>query len=117
MKSTPRIVRATLALLLLAAAPARAVEEQEIKIVDKWSVVGIIAGDEGGKQVGIAVLKNNQTQRTYTLSIGDTLPNEFGYTLQSVKGRRVVVTDGSEKLTLAFSEGPTSSDNEAESQA
>jgi hypothetical protein len=108
---TPRL--GLVAILLAASAAATswlprayAVDTPEIKVENRWSVVGIIAGgEEKGRPVGIAVLKNNDTKRTYTLSIGDDVPNEFGYTLQSVKGRSVIISDGKEKVSLGFAEG------------
>jgi hypothetical protein len=121
MQRTARLLRSGFlitALCVAAHAPrAAAVDEQEIKVDARWSVVGIIAGgEEAGKPVGIAVLKNNATKHTYTLSIGDAVPNEFGYTLQSVKGRAVVITDGKQKVSLSFAEGSSEDDSSPQSR-
>ncbi len=89
----------------VAATPAAAVEAGDAGISERWSVVGVIAGDEGGgRAVGIVVLRHNASKRTYTLAIGDNLPNEFAYTLRSVKNRVVQVSDGRQPVTLAFAE-------------
>lgn len=84
-----------------------AVEPAPIKIGERWSVVGVISGDSGAAgEVGIAVLRNNSNNRTYTLTIGDGLPSEFGFTLQSVRGKNVVVSDGQKAFTLSFADAP-----------
>lgn len=86
---------------------AMAVEPAPIKIVDRWSVVGVISGGSGAAgEVGIAVLRNNANKRTYTLTIGDSLPSEFGFTLHSVRGRNVIVAEGDKTYTLSFADAP-----------
>jgi hypothetical protein len=73
---------------------------------ERWSVVGVIAGEPNASQkpTGIAVLRNNQTQRTYTLTIGDPVPTEFGYFLRNVLARNAVIGNDRETVTLSFSE-------------
>jgi hypothetical protein len=91
---------------------AAAVEPAAIKVVDKWSVVGVISGDSAG----IVVLRNNQSKRTYTLAVGDALPTEFGYTLRSVKGKSVIVASESEAVTLGFAESSVPDEPERDSR-
>lgn len=94
-----RLASAILATFLYAA-PAFGVEPGSIgsgpKIDTQWSVVGVIGT--------VAVVKNNATKATYSLQIGDALPTQFGFTLKAVQGRKVVVTDGAQDVTLSFAE-------------
>ncbi len=113
------MVRATLLSLILGfaalAAPCvQAVEAEAVKIAGQWLVVGVISGtDKDGKDIGVAVLKNVATKRTFTLSIGDTLPNEFGFTLKAIEARKVVITDRKKDVILSFAEGsPASGEDE-----
>jgi hypothetical protein len=92
-------------LLILSSLPALAVEQKDIKVAEKWAVVGVIAGtDPKGHDIGIAVLRNQLTKHTYTLAIGDALPNEFGFTLKAVQNKTVVVANGEKQVTLGFAE-------------
>ncbi len=77
-------------------------------IGQRWSVVGVISGDPLPNQqpTGIAVLKNNVTQRSYTLTIGDPIPAEYGFTLKNVLAKTVVIGNGSTDITLSFAEPP-----------
>ncbi len=98
-------MRALICLLALVAVPALAIEQKDIKVSEKWAVVGVIAGsDPKGHDVGIAVLRNNQTKHTYTLAIGDAVPNEFGFILKAVQNRNVVIANGERQVTLGFAE-------------
>lgn len=98
-----------LVVLAFAASSGFAVEQKDIKVVETWAVVGVIAGtDPKGHDIGIAVLRNTQTKHTYTLSIGDAVPNEFGFVLQSVQNRAVVIADGERQLRLSFAESSAS---------
>lgn len=104
------MVRATLLSLFLGFAAlvapcAQAVETEAVKIAGQWVVVGVISGtDKDGKDIGVAVLKNVASKRTFTLSIGDTLPNEFGYSLKSIESRKVVITDRKKDVVLSFAD-------------
>lgn len=101
---------------LVAAARAFAVDPAGIKIHDRWSIVGIISGDSGGKdETGIAVIRNNETKRTYTLQVGDAVPTEFGFVLKSVKNKQVVIGDAKESIPLQFGE-PSSEESETVTQ-
>jgi hypothetical protein len=93
-------------LFLSAAATAGAATNAPVAIGERWSVVGVIAGDPLPYQAptGIAVLRNNVTQRSYTLTIGDPIPSEFGFTLKNVLSRSVVIAKGDESVTLGFAE-------------
>lgn len=112
-------MRALLCLLALAAVPAFAVEQKDIvKIAEKWAVVGVIAGtDPKGHDVGIAVLRNQQTKHTYTLAIGDAVPNEFGYVLKGVLNRNVVLANGAKTVTLGFAEAASSASGSGSEEA
>lgn len=100
----------------LLATNALAVDPAGIKINDRWSVVGVIAGDETAQaEAGIAVIRNNTTKRTYTLAIGDSVPTEFGFTLKSVRNRNVIIGNETQHVTLAFSE-PSTDETEPVSQ-
>ena len=93
--------------LLLSAVPAQAVDQTEIRIEGRWSVVGVISGEPqgAGKVTGIAVLRSNITKKTYTLSVGDSVPNEFGFTLKAVKPHSVeIASAGSAAVTLNFAD-------------
>ena len=92
--------------LVGAAATAGAATNVPVAISERWSVVGVIAGDPLPNQAptGIAVLRNNVTQRSYTLTIGDPIPSEFGFTLKNVLSRSVVIAKGDESVTLGFAE-------------
>ena len=88
---------------------ALAVEHAEIKIEGRWSVVGVISGEPNtsGKATGIAVLRSNLTKKTYTLTVGDSLPNEFGFVLKSVQVHSVqIASAGSPEVTLTFADSP-----------
>ncbi len=102
---------ALLALCLfgIQAPKARAVDETGIKIAEKWSVVGVIAEDDGTgvKGKGIAVIRNNLSKRTFTLAIGDSVPSEFGYVLKAVKSKSVVIANDKQAVTLAYADGTT----------
>lgn len=98
-------VRALLFIASLSALEASAIDESEIKVADRWSIVGVIAeADLSG--AGVAVLRQNTTKRTYTLAVGDSLPSEYGFVLTSVKGRSVTVRKGTHLVTLSFAEQP-----------
>ena len=86
---------------------AQAVDQSEIKIEGRWSVVGVIAGEPSatGKVTGIAVLRSNLSNKTYTLSVGDSVPNEFGFILQSVQAHSVqIASAGGNAVTLHFAD-------------
>lgn len=86
-------------------AAAHAVEKKPIQVNDRWSVVGVIAGGNAeGKEIAIAVLKNNETRRTYTVSLGETLPSDYQFTLQAVVGKQVSVSDGEKVYVLSYAE-------------
>jgi hypothetical protein len=85
---------------------ALGVEAAPIRVGDRWAVVGVIAGnDAAGKAIGIAVLKNTATQRTYTVSLGEGVPTEYGFVLSAVHDRQVEISDGRQKIMLGFAEG------------
>jgi hypothetical protein len=92
--------------LVGSASTAGAATNAPVAISERWSVVGVIAGDPLPNQspTGIAVLRNNVTQRSYTLTIGDPIPSEFGFTLKNVLARSVVIAKGDESVTLGFAE-------------
>jgi hypothetical protein len=97
--------------LAACATSAAAVEKKPIQVTERWSVVGVIAGDdEQGKEIGIAVLKNNETRRTYTVSLGETLPTDYGFTLHKVVGRQVSVSDGDKTYVLGYAEASMTDD-------
>lgn len=81
-----------------------AVEAKPIQITDKWSVVGVITSSNPKNDV--AVLKNNETTKTYTLTLGDNLPSDYDFVLKEIKRRNVIVSDGSKNFTLSFVDVP-----------
>ncbi|MBM4253884.1 MAG: hypothetical protein FJ146_18095 [Deltaproteobacteria bacterium] len=91
---------------LLESGPASA--EDSNSVGQRWSVVGVISGDPLPNQqpTGIAVLRNNVTQRSYTLTIGDPIPAEYGFTLKNVLAKTVVIGNGATDVTLGFGEPP-----------
>lgn len=104
---------------LLATPPALGVEQKtKVKIAETWAVVGVISGtDPQGADIGVAVLRNNDTKRTYTLSIGDALPNEFGFVLSSVENRTVVIANGDRQVQLGFAESAVPATANAEDES
>jgi hypothetical protein len=116
LRTLSKITRACALLAGVALAPrAAAVDQTGVKISERGSVVGVIAGGDAASATGIAVLRHNPSKRTYTLSIGDAVPTEFGYVLKSVKDRTVVVARGDELETLSFAE-PSVEETESVSQ-
>jgi hypothetical protein len=108
----------TFALALGVALPsfrAAAVESGVVKLSERWSVVGVVGG-EGESHRAVAVLRQNSTQKTFTLALGDSLPFEGGFVVAAVRGRGVVVTRGDESVTLAFAESPADDGSEAPSR-
>jgi hypothetical protein len=97
---------AVLLIGLLESGPASADEQGGIG--QRWSVVGVISGDPLPNQqpTGIAVQRNNVTQRSYTLTIGDPIPAELGFTLKNVLAKTVVIANGDMDVTLSFGEPP-----------
>jgi hypothetical protein len=96
----------------LATGTLRAVDVQALKISDKWSVVGVITSSNPKNDV--AVLKNNETSKTYTVTIGDTLPNDYSYVLKRIERRSVTVSDGANQHVLSFVDEPVAAAEEAE---
>lgn len=97
------------AFLLLGLLDSSYVSASELgNIGQRWSVVGVISGDPLPNQqpTGIAVLRNNATQRSYTLTIGDPIPAEYGFTLKNVLAKTVVIGNGETDVTLSFAEPP-----------
>jgi hypothetical protein len=87
----------------LVATVALAVDVKPIDVTARWQVVGVISGAEKqGKAFGIAVLKNVESKRTYTISVGDSLPADGGFSLAAIRGKSVTVTDGSATFELEF---------------
>lgn len=67
--------------------------------IERWSIVGVISDDA---QSGIAVLKNSENGRTFTVEVGESLPTDYGVVLHSVRDRKVVVKDGQGYHQLSF---------------
>lgn len=82
-------------------------------VTERWSIVGVISDDE---QQGIAVLKNSENGRTFTVEVGESLPTDFSVVLHSVRDRKVVVKDeeGYHQLTFAL---PEANDEEPKAHA
>ena len=96
----------------LFATALEAVDVQPLKISDKWSVVGVITSSNPKNDV--AVLKNNETSKTYTVIIGDTLPNDYSYVLKRIERRSVTVSDGEKQFVLSFVDEPVAVAEEAD---
>jgi hypothetical protein len=89
-----------------------AVDVKPLKISEKWSVVGVITSSNPKNDV--AVLKNNETSKTYTVTIGDTLPNDYSYVLKRIERRSVTVSDGANQFVLSFVDEPVVATEEAD---
>ena len=87
-----------------------AVDAKPLEITEKWSVVGVITSSNSANDV--AVLKNNVTTKTYTVTLGDNLPSDYKFVLKEIKRRNVVVTDGDKNFTLSFVDVPVSDDTD-----
>jgi len=103
-----------LSILGFASSTLFAVDVQPIKISDKWSVVGVITSSNPKNDV--AVLKNNETSKTYTVTIGDTLPSDYRYVLKRIERRSVTVSDGDKLFTLSFVDTPVAAEEADEFQ-
>ena len=77
--------------------PGQAIDPRGVKISKEWSVVGVIAD---GDTKGIAVIKDRA--KTYTVRIGDVLPNNPDFRIKSVKRKQVILTDGRDDVTISY---------------
>ncbi len=91
-----------------------AVDVKPLTISDKWSVVGVITSSNPKNDV--AVLKNNETTKTYTVTIGDTVPNDYSYVLKRIERRSVTVSDGEKQFVLSFVDEPVAAEEVDEFQ-
>jgi hypothetical protein len=91
-----------------------AVEIKPVTISDKWAVVGVITSSNPKNDV--AVLKNNETSKTYTVTIGDTLPSDYSYVLKRIERRSVTVSDGEKLFVLSFVDEPVAAEEADEFQ-
>ncbi len=88
-------------------------------IKDRWGVVGVISeSDPKGPNKGVAVLKHLQSGRTYTVSVGESLPHDSGVVLQGIQAKKVKVAPiAGDAIELAFIEASSSVEsNESEQQ-
>jgi hypothetical protein len=88
---------------------AAAVDAKPLTIQEKWSVVGVITSSKPENDV--AVLRNNETSKTYTVTLGDTLPSEYSFVLTEIKRRNVVISNGEKKVVLGFADVPVTEDD------
>jgi hypothetical protein len=94
---------------------AFAVDDKPLDMSTRWQVVGIISGsEEHGKPFGIAVLKNVTSKRTYTVTVGESLPTDGEFTLEAIRNRKVSVSNGKQSFPLEFA---TSEVKEVESNS
>ncbi len=71
-------------------------------IVNRFAVVGVISGGNEGRNRGVAVLYDVQhPEQNLFLKVGERLPGYPRFVLQTVQGRRVVVSDGQESVELS----------------
>lgn len=92
---------------------AKAVEDSQIDIASQWSVVGVIAesNENNQSQKGIAVIKNLGDSKTYTVKIGDYLP-QTAYKVESIKRKQVIINDSKSKITISHIAAPRPKDSE-----
>lgn len=83
---------------------AFAVDAKPLTIQEKWSVVGVITSSKPENDV--AVLRNNETAKTYTVTLGDSLPSEYSFVLTEIKRRNVTISNGETKVILGFVDHP-----------
>jgi hypothetical protein len=102
----PKIVTLLSMTLSLASTVAYAIEQSAIQAaVDRYKVVGVISEESPKKPLaGVAVLKDLRTSHTFTLAIGDPLPENPALCLVSTKAGHVVISDGRKEATLLQTE-------------
>jgi hypothetical protein len=80
--------------------PALAVDE--LKLLDQYSLVGVIANDTEAKlHRGIAVIKDLSTKRSITLGVGESLPYS-GIKVEAIRRDHVLLSDGSSRYELRY---------------
>lgn len=104
------LVLAAIVTSIFSATSLLAVDAKPLKINEKWSIVGVITSSNPSNDV--AVLKNNETTKTYTVTLGDSLPSDYEFILKEIKRRSVVVSDGDRTFTLGFADVPVSEDTD-----
>lgn len=78
-----------------------AVEAVPSPIANRYSLVGIIS-ETKSNAAGIAVLRDEENQRTVTLRSGEFLPGNTAFQLHTVEKGQVILTDGDANIALTF---------------
>lgn len=84
--------------LVLGAALAGAIEVAQP--LDRFSIVGVIAGGRAGSDV--AVLRDNNTKASITVALGGSIGSEGEYTVSKIARRRVEVTKAGKIFFLEY---------------
>ena len=77
----------------------------------RYALVGIIAGNRQNaginQAIGIAVLKDSDTESTVTVAIGDSLPGSKGLRVVDVSRTAVSLSDGQQTYTIGYPSAPS----------
>ncbi len=83
---------------------------------NRYSLVGIIS-ESRANAAGIAVLRDESTQRTLTLRSGEFLPGDTAFQLHRVEKGKVIISDGDANISLTFAgRSQDASDHTAEEE-
>lgn len=80
---------------------AFSVEATTSSPASRYSLVGIIS-ETRANAAGIAVLRDESTQRTLTLRSGEFLPGDTAFQLHRVEKGQVIISDGDANIALSF---------------
>lgn len=83
--------------------------------MQRYSLVGIIS-ESKANAIGIAVLRDETTQRTLTLRSGEFLPGDTAFQLHDVEKGKVILSDGDARVALTFT-GRSKDSQDAEEAA
>lgn len=85
-----------------------AVAVEKAKVLERYSLVGVIAESTGesGKQ-GIVVIRDNQTKRNLTLRTGEMVSAFDKLKVSKVMRNEVLLVSGSEKITITYAGSTT----------
>lgn len=88
--------------LFLLVATQLALGGEDIKVIDQYSLVGIIANDKEAKtHRGIAVIKDVKSLRSLTIGVGDRLPYSQ-IRVEAIKRDHVELSDGRDRFELRY---------------
>ena len=94
--------------LLLTMATSNAVAVERAKVLERYSLVGVIAEStrESDKQ-GIVVIRDNQTKRNLTLRTGEMVSVFDKLKVSKVMRNQVQLVSGTQKITITYAGSTT----------